>query len=305
SNGQHVWHAARLLQQLAAYPADAVVSRISALFEHWNPSDFGAYLRIEACLTVGPAGRSILDAIDCGAALGSFDQGWGAQRLQAAGEHTAATELAMHAIRSSYGSRDTYKQAASVLLKADQTAAISQLIILAKQNPQSIWLAGVMDALDSRDQETDSAADFCARRLVAHPRADGKELRDALSALLVLQGESAVQSVAEATQTRPELRFDQRRELVRELAALGRLDLAQSVWAHLLTWQEYGITEDVSMVEDFLNAGVEQWAAERIRELIDDPATAPLRAQRLRQMLAWLTAAPSQSARVEVRNPSP
>lgn len=30
-------------------------------------------------------------------------------------------------------------------------------------------------------------------------------------------------------------------------------------------------------------------AAERIQELIDDPATAPLRVQRLHQMRAWLT----------------
>ncbi len=98
------------------------------------------------------------------------------------------------------------------------------------------------------------------------------------------------QSVAEATRTCPELSFYQRRQLVRKLAAVGQMDLARSVWAHLLKWQGYAINDDVGLVEDFLNAGVEQWAAERMRELIDDPATAPLRMQRLRQMLAWLTA---------------
>jgi hypothetical protein len=68
------------------------------------------------------------------------------------------------------------------------------------------------------------------------------------------------------------------------------LDLARSVWAYLLEWQRNTINDDVGLIEDFLNAGVEQWAAERIRELIDDPTTAPLRVQRLRQMLVWLTA---------------
>jgi hypothetical protein len=97
--------------------------------------------------------------------------------------------------------------------------------------------------------------------------------------------------VAEAARVRPELSFNQRRQLACALAAVGQLELARSVWAHLLTWQGYGDWEDVGLVDDVLNAGVEQWAADRIRDLIDDPATAPLRVQRLRQMLAWLTAA--------------
>lgn len=68
------------------------------------------------------------------------------------------------------------------------------------------------------------------------------------------------------------------------------MSATRSVWSHLLEWQGYTVKDDVGLVDDFLNAGVEQCAAERIQELIDDPATAPLRVQRLRQMLAWLTA---------------
>ncbi|MGH3722470.1 MAG: NACHT domain-containing protein [Pseudonocardiaceae bacterium] len=291
---QDVWYMGRILKQLAPYPEAAVVSRVSTLLEHWVPSGLGASNLIEAWLAVEPAGKPILDAINGGAKLSIFDQAWGAHHLQAAGEYAAATELTKHALRSLHGSSDDYKRAASVLLKADQAAAVSQLVLLAKQNPQSVWLAGVIDALDDRDLETDRAAEFCARQLVAHPRVDGNDLRDALGVLLILQGESAVQSVAEATRTRPELSFGQRRQVVRALAAVGYLDLAQSVWAYLLTWQGYAINDDVGLIDDFLNAGVEQWAADRMRELIENPATAPLRVQRLRQMLAWLTAAPGQ-----------
>lgn len=108
---------------------------------------------------------------------------------------------------------------------------------------------------------------------------------------MCLEGESVVQSVVEAARTRPELNFYQRRSITCALAAVGQLDLAQSVWAHQLKWQGYTAWEDVDLVDDVLNAGVEQWAAERMRELIDHPDTAPLRVRRLRQMLAWLTAA--------------
>lgn len=288
-NGEELWHLGRMLKQLAPYPEAAVVSRVSVLLERF-PSVIGASNLIDAWLTVELAGESILEVIDRGAALRVFEQAWSAQYLQDAGEHAAAIELSGRALRSRHGSREDYAKAASVLLKGDRAAAVSQLIHLGEQNPGSAWLVGVMEALDPTDLEVERACAFCARELVAHPRIDGKALRDALHALLYLEGELAAQSVAEAVRTRPELSFDQCRELVCVLAAVGQLDLARSVWAHLLEWQGYTVKDDVSLVDDFLNAGVEQWAAERMQELIDDPATAPLRVQRLRQMLAWLTA---------------
>ncbi|MGH3915725.1 MAG: NACHT domain-containing protein [Pseudonocardiaceae bacterium] len=290
SNRQRVWQAARILKHLAAYPEAAVVSRVSALLVGWIPNGIGAHNLIEAWLAMEPGGRFVLDSIDRGTALCTYDQAWTAQHLQDAGEQAAATELAVLVLRSRHGSRTEYKQAASVLLKADRVVAVSQLMSLGKQNPKSAWLAGVMDALDDPDLEVEEACVFCARALVAHPQIDGEALRDALGNLLCLEGESAAQSAAEAARTRPELSIYQRRQLVCALAAVGQLDLARSVWSHLLGWQGYTPRDDVSLVDDFLNAGVEQWAAERMRELIDDPATAPLRGRRLRQMLAWLTA---------------
>jgi hypothetical protein len=278
-------------------------SRVKVLLERFS-SVIGASNLIDAWLDVESAGESILDATDLGAALRTFDQAYSAQHLQETGEHAAATELAERALCSPHGSSGSYEQAASVLLKADQAAAVSHLIHLAEQNPKSAWLAGVMDALYNRNLETERAAEFCALQLIAHPRVDGAELRDALVVLVFLKGESAAHSAAEAARTRPELSFDQRKQIACALAALGQLDLAQSVWFRLLEWQCYSDEEDVGMVEDLLNAGVEQWAAERMQELINDPATAPLRVQRLRQMLAWLTAACARPARVDIGNPS-
>ncbi|MGH3706824.1 MAG: NACHT domain-containing protein [Pseudonocardiaceae bacterium] len=298
-NYDDVWCVSRMLKQLAPYPDAAVVSRVSVLLEQCA-TVIGAHALIDAWLAVEPAGESILDTIDRGAMLYIYDQAWSAQHLQAAGAQAAATELAEHALRprnSKY--RDHYKRAASVLLKADRAAAVTQLVRWAAQNPEPAWLAGVMDAFDDTDPEVEQAEAFYAQELVAHPRVNGEELHDALGVLLCYEGESAAHSVAEAAQARHELNFDQRRQLACRLAAVGQLELARSVWAHLLTWQGYSDWQDVGLIDDILNAGVEQWAADRIRDLIDDPATAPLRVQRLRQMLAWLTAACSEPTQID------
>jgi hypothetical protein len=301
-NWAEVWYLGRMLQQLAPYPEAAVVSRVSVLLERFA-AVIGANELIKAWLAVEPAGEAILDTVDRGAALCIFDQALSASHFQAAGEQAAATELAERALRPLKGDhRAYYARAASVLLKADRGPAVAQLLRSAEQNRESSWLAGVMDAFNDTDPEVERAEAFCAQEIVTHPRVGGEELRDALSVLLSFEGESAADSVAEAARTRPELNFIQRSQLACRLAAVGQLELARSVWAYLLKWRSYSAQRDVGLIKDFLNAGVEQWAADRIRELIDDPATAPLRMQRLQQMLAWLTAACGQSAQVDVRN---
>jgi len=296
SGCEQVWHAAQMLKHLAAYPEAAVISRIRVLLEQWVPSGYGAHKLIEAWLAVEPAGEPVLSAIDRGAPLGVLDLGWTAQHLLDAGERGAAIELAERALRLRHGRRSGYQQAASVLLKADRAAAISQLTFLAAQNSWPAWLAGIIDAFEPPDLDTERACASCAQQLVTHPRSDSKELCDALHVLLFIEGETVAHAVAEAAWTRPELSFYQRRQLACMLAAVGQLGLACSVLSHLLEWQGYAIVDDVGLVDDFLNAGVEQWAEERIHELIDDPAIAPMRVHRLRQMLAWLTVGADRSA---------
>jgi hypothetical protein len=290
SSGEKMWYIGKILKMLAAYPEAAVTSRAGVLLERF-PNVSGVSKVIEAWLAVEPAGESILNAIDRGAALNISSQAWCAHEFQVAGEFAAATELAECVLRSwPHGVRSDYDRAASVLLKVDRTAAVSQLLLWGERHPSSAWLAGVMGALHGLDLQCEQAAAFCARELLAHPWIEGEEVSYALVVLLCYEGEPAARSLAEAAWKRSELNFDQRRELVQALAAVGHLGLARSAWAHLLGWQGYPASAEVDLIEDFLNAGVEQWAAERIWELIDDPATAPLRVQRLRQMLAWLTA---------------
>ena len=74
SNREHIWYAARILKHLAAYSEAAVASRVSALLADWTPNGIGAPALIDAWLAVEPAGESILDIIDRGAALHVFDQ---------------------------------------------------------------------------------------------------------------------------------------------------------------------------------------------------------------------------------------
>ena len=171
SNGDlWLWHVGRMLKQLAPYPEAPVASRASFLLERF-PSVLGTSSLIEAWLAVEPAGESVLDAIDHGAALRIFDQVWSAQHLQDAGQQAAAIELAERVLRSRQGSRDHYERAASVLLKADRAAAVPQLVLLAEQNPESAWLAGVMEALDDRDLELELGLRVLRpKALVAHPR---------------------------------------------------------------------------------------------------------------------------------------
>jgi hypothetical protein len=108
--------------------------------------------------------------------LSIFDQAWSAQHFQDAGAQAAAAELAWRTLHPRNGKyRDHCKRAASVLLKADRAAAVPQLVSWAAQNPESVWLAGVMDAFDDTDPEVERAGAFCARELVAHPRVDGKD----------------------------------------------------------------------------------------------------------------------------------
>jgi hypothetical protein len=232
-----------MLEQLAPYDQAAVISRARILLERF-PGVNGASNLIRAWLTVEPMGESILDSTDRGAALSFLDQAWAARYLQDAGQQAAATELAEHVLRSLHCQRDQYETAASVLLKADRAAAVSQLLRCAPPDPPSAWLAGVIDALrQDFSPEVERFTLFCAQTLLARPRITSSELFSALAVPLIVEGRSGAQSAAEAARTRPELSPGQRREIACGLASLAQLDLAQSVWAHLLERQDHPITD--------------------------------------------------------------
>lgn len=214
---ERIWYVAKLLKQLAAFPEAAVVVRVAALLEGWVPGSFGASDLVDAWLAAAGVDEAdaLLAALDRGAAIGCLDQAWSAQHLQDAGAHTASTELAELALCGRQGYRFAYQRVASVLLKADRAAALPRLTELAEQHLPSAVLAGTMDALDDTHPDVEQTQAYIARQLVAHPRVNGDELRDALGVLLYLDGEPAAWSLAHAAVTRPELSFDQRKQLAR------------------------------------------------------------------------------------------
>jgi hypothetical protein len=199
SIGEEMRHIGRILNQLAAYPEAAVASRASVLLERF-PTVFGTSELIGAWLAVEPAAEAVVNAVDRGAALSVWDQIRSARRFQVAGEFTVAKELAERAlrVRSDLYTFNYYEEAASVVLKIDRAAAVSQFVCWGKQNQESAWFAGVVQALFNADPEAEWAVLFCARKLVAHPRVDGKEFSDALGYLLRFEDGFDTRSVAEA-----------------------------------------------------------------------------------------------------------
>lgn len=290
------WHFGRLLKHVATWsPQTPVLERV----RHHLPAQkqaIGQRDFIEAWLAAegAAAAEEIMQVTNRGASLSLYDGGDGAEHLREAGAHAQAAEMAERVLRSPQStSREYYSRAAKVLLKIDPEAGVAALAELGRHRPRpsSAWLAGLAEALSDHDRpDAEQAVLALAGELVAHPRADSGDLRDALLALLMLGEATAARTVAEAAVRRPELSVEHRGDLARALAAGGEHELAMTVWAALLSWQEYSVAQETVLLDDLLCAGVTDWATGRIRELIDDPATPARRRLRLRQMLGWLSA---------------
>jgi hypothetical protein len=292
-----LWHVGGMLKRIAqTAPDPGVVSRVQLLLGSKASMRIGAEALIDAWLTVEgvAAAVPVMDLTERGAALQEYDRGEVAELLQKVGANAEATELAESTLQGQIGTRNIFRQAASVLLNINETTAASRLISLAKQDawlpPE--WFAGVMDALD-RDGTTSQAEEALiqvADRLAAHPRAESAELRDALGMLLLYGHPStAIEFVTEETVKRRELYINHRLDLAEGMAAVGEAESAKVVWRNILVWQEYAAKYEVQMLEEIRAAGETQWAAEQIRTLIAQMDLPAIRKARLHQMLAWLT----------------
>ncbi|HEU5475182.1 MAG TPA: hypothetical protein VFV67_31445 [Actinophytocola sp.] len=291
-----VWHIAQLLKRVAnVSPQTSVVERIKFHLAECARA-IGAHWFVEAWLGVeGPSSaQSIMERVNQGASLHLYDRASSAKHLFEAGAQAEAQCLAESVLRTRHiGIRSQYREAAEVLLKIDAVTGSATLSELAhgRAHPHSHWFAGALDALTEHDgPEAAQLLQHIAAELTVLQQVEGEELRDALLARLIHEGAEYARTVATAALERTELSFDERKELARALAACGELDLAKTVWAGLLSLQEYSLDDDITLMDDLLCAGVGEWAAGQVCTLIDSPTTAPLRRMRLRQMSAWLRA---------------
>ncbi|MFT7834772.1 hypothetical protein Q5530_01310 [Saccharothrix sp. BKS2] len=283
------WYAGSLLMKaVEVTPHTTLVELAGTRLLKLVPSALGAEELICAWLAT-PDGtpQKLVELFDEGQLFYPYSRIGIAGRFYDAGGRREAWAWAEGAIRlSSFLTREMARDAAQVLLKADPEAAAALLAESASEGTRlgTDYLAGILDALDPDKPE---AAIAVAADLIEHPKVTGTNLQKAFLVRFTHgDGEGAAMLVDQVLW--PELSFEDSRALVRALAASGERDLATAAWSRLLTTQENSFDEEIGLVVDLKCAGVAKWAAERMRALIADPATAPRRRLRLRQMLALL-----------------
>ncbi|GAA1290701.1 hypothetical protein [Saccharothrix xinjiangensis] len=283
------WEAGWLLRSAVKTNPHVALSELArtCLFEA-SPTAFGLDQFAGAWLAT-PDGtpQTVVDLFGDGRKLFWYDRIYIAEFMNDAGggqEAWAWAESVFHP--SAVLTRDLSRMAVQILSKINPEATVAMVAGLAagKPAPHVDALAGMLDALDP---DSPAAAVDVATALAAHPRVTGEQLKQALLVRLT-HGDSACATTLVDLVLRPELSSVDRRVLVRALAASGETDLAMEAWGRLLTVQEHAFSNEVGLVSDLQCAGVAEWGAERMRTLIDDPATAPRRRLRLRQMVALL-----------------
>jgi NACHT domain len=297
-----LWFMTMLLKRVIEVdPEIAVVPKLRPFLEEGNLIFIiGAYNLIDTWIAAEgiSAVGSIMELIDGGRCLGEYDRAQCAEVFLAAGATSQAIALADLSLRSMSSARAHIGQAARVLIKADRPSAVERITALTqcRPAPPTEWYAGIMDILEpDSEPEVEQLAITCARQLV-ESASTGDELNDALGVLLRLADSYDLQLLAQTAWSDPRLSIRHRRAIAAALAATGELDLAKSVWRHLLTWQEYAWTKDVAMVRDLLAADVGSWAVDQLQEQLAAPATPALRRMRLRQMIAEISLADLNAA---------
>ncbi|QFZ21776.1 NACHT domain-containing protein [Saccharothrix syringae] len=280
-------HAGVLLKNaVEVTPHPALVESVRKHIERSNPAVHGMADLIGGWLaTRDGTAQKVVELFGDGRKFYSFYRNAIAEYLNDAGGRDEAWTWAEGVLRSpEIFSLDGYRDAARLLLKIDpETAAVALTDVAAgRPHPPKELLVGVLDALDP---DHPAAATGVAALLADHPEVSGAELQKALLVRFT-HGDSAA-ALVDAILS-PQLSITDSRVLARALAASGELDFAMQAWSRLLTIQEYSFSDDLGLIVDLQCAGVGEWAAGRMRALIADPATAPRRRLRLRQMVAAL-----------------
>ncbi|MEU1198038.1 hypothetical protein ABZ446_17640 [Streptomyces sp. NPDC005813] len=297
--GHYYWHPAMLLRTIAPFTPDGTTADWAR--DVFGEERWGVYGTGDTVATwlaaVGVEGADqIMQRLDGGRLLSSYDRPPAAKALFDAGALTQAGKMAELALSTPNVRRDSYADAARVLLKTGGDDAVVGLERIWSSHPRlggnSNWLNGALDALPRfEDRTTDVIVGRFARELVDLPSADVSDVLRGLQVLLGNEGHAVVPWVLETAMAHRRLYWGQRRTLARELAALGERDAALTLWRHVLGFPSAPQSGELQLLLDLQAAGVTEIAVTWLAELITDPATAAPRRLRLRQMVAWLVTA--------------
>ncbi|MFE9098359.1 NACHT domain-containing protein [Streptomyces sp. NPDC007264] len=250
------------------------------------------------------AAEAVMERIGRGHLLEGYARAESAEAMLEAGARPEAGELAECALRTPNLSRGRYKQSADVLFKVHSDDAADRLQgIWAEGSGLDIsgaWLHGVLDAYSEQEVEAplmSVAVGRFARELIGLGTANSADVILALDNLSEVESRDAVPYIVETATTHPRLSWAHRCDIAKGLAALGERAAALEVWRHMVSRPYPPQHVELRLLMDIEAAEATEEATGWIRELIADPGTYPPRRLRLRQILAWLTAAEPRSTR--------
>lgn len=304
--GHDVDTPAELLSSMAAFLEDTEIADWAqeVLGEH----RWGAYCGgevVSAWLAAGGAATAeqVMERIGHGRLLEAYSRADAAAAMLEVGARQEAGELAECALRTPNLSKGGYEKAAGVLLKVVSDAAFRLQSIWVESSgldANSAWLHGVLDALREPEVGTPpvgAAACGFARELISLGTASGANIVLALDILGAFEGREVIPYIVDTVKTHSKLHVSHQCDVAKGLAAWGERAAALDVWRYVVSLsyppQSYS---ELRLLMDLEAAEATQEAAGWMRELIADPSTYPPRRLRLRQMLAWLTAADSHTS---------
>ncbi|MFF4351416.1 NACHT domain-containing protein [Streptomyces sp. NPDC001530] len=297
--GHFYWHPASLLRTIAPFdPDESTADWARGVFgvERWAVYGTGEAVRTWLAAAGVTEAEQIMQRLDRGHVLSSYDRSRAAKAFFEAGALDQAREMAELALSTPNARRDSFEEAARVLLKTGGDDGVVQLKEIWFAHPMLSadvnWLNGVLDALPRfEDRATDAVVGRFARELVGLPAAATADVLRGLQVLLSNEGHAVVPWVLETAMAHRDLFWVQRCTLARELAALGERDAALTLWRHVLGFPNSPRSGELQLLSDLQAAGETETAVTWLSELIADPATAAPRRLRLRQLLAWLVTA--------------
>ncbi|MFG3052075.1 NACHT domain-containing protein [Kitasatospora sp. NPDC048239] len=297
ADGFTSWYTTALLKAAAELGENRMVAewaRAHAAADRMQPV---AASRVIALLLAaeGPgASTEVLAMFDQGERVGPFDRATCAQELLQGGSPQAARVFAERALRTPNGSAGFYEDAVTVLLKVSAADALAFLEgeSTSARAHHPTWIAGVLEGLAAQegDLHHDLARELALRQRDS-PEAEGKQVLDAVTALIAVDGRSRVEQAVETVVSHPKVGVGSMLDLARGLASIGERAAARRIWWNVLEHAMPPNSYEWRLLQDIQNADAIPDAVARMTELVEAGSTAPAKRLRLRQMRAWLQVA--------------